>query len=200
MPVSTAAIPGQSIFNVNYTHEQLMFRFFAEQLGVVINLAVAGFGLCLGLVLFGFTLVKQQTTTFFSLGLSRTSLFLIRYLAGVVGLIVGVVIPLAISLALNYMALGANPGVFTQFAYVALGLFVLGLVSMSLAAIACLLAGTLGEALALCVALLGCVSVVAWGINALMGHLLVGNAYGELTYSQTATVSAGLLKIGRAHV
>jgi ABC-2 type transport system permease protein len=195
VPVSTAGIPDISIFNLSFTHDQLKFRFFAEQLPLVVILASAGYGLALGLVLYRFSVVKQQAATYFSLGLSRRALFLSRYLAGVLALVVGMVVPLAVSLLINRLALGATPGLFTQWLYVAFGLVMTGLVAFSVAAIACFVAGTGTEALALSAVLLGMVTAATWGLNALMDKLLIGNAYGEWLYSRTGTVADSLLRV-----
>jgi ABC-2 type transport system permease protein len=92
------------------------------------------------------------------------------------------------------MALGVTPGVFGQCLYLAFGLMVEGLIAMTVAAIASLLAGRSTEAFALSAASLGAVSVATWGTNALMERLLVGNAYGQLLYSRTAAVASSLLK------
>lgn len=195
IPVSTAAVPETSIFNLDYTHDQLKFRFFAEELSLPIILAAAGLGVALGLRSFGFLLVKRETTAFFSLPLSRAALFTTRYAAGVAAVLVSLLVPLVISLTLNILAVGVWSGLFGQFAYVCCGLVLVALVSFSLTAFACALSGTKTEALMCACALICSVSAVAWGLNSLMDWLLVGNAFGESLRSSGVAVADSLLSV-----
>lgn len=193
MPVSTAAVPQSSVFTLAYTHDQLRFRFFAGQLTSVVLLVTVVYGVGLGVALFRFALVRDQAAAFFSLGLGRTTLYCTRLVVGVLALAAGVLVPLAVSLLLNCLALGVTPGVTAQCVAVGACLFALGMVSLTASALSCLVAGTVTEALAFCAALLGSVTVVAWGLNALMSRLLIGNAYGALTSSRTTTVAPSLV-------
>lgn len=194
MPLSTAAVSHTSIFNLSYTHDQLKFRLFAEQLPVVIEFAVAVYGLGIGLVLFRFGLSRQQTAFYFSLGVSRRSMFVSRYAAGFFAILAAVLVPLGISVLLNCVALGVSPGLLVHSAYVAFGLLAVGLLAFTVTSAACVLAGTIAEAVVYTVSILGAVSIVAWGANALMNKLLVGSAYGRLTYAGTVSVGTSLLE------
>ncbi len=193
MPVSTAAVPQSSVFTLAYTHDQLRFRFFAGPLTPVVLLATVAFGISLGVALFRFALVRDQAAAVFSLGLGRVTLFCTRLVVGTLVLAVCLLVPLAVALLLNCLALGVTPGVVGQCAAVGAGLLVLGLISLAAAALSCLVAGTVAEALAFCAALLGSVTVATWGLNAVMSRLLVGNGFGALTSSQTTTVAPSLV-------
>ena len=193
MPISTAAVPQSSVFTLAYTHDQLRVRFFAVQLTPVVLLATVVFGVALGVALYRFALARDQAAAVFSLGLGRMTLFCTRLVVGALVLTVCLLVPLAVALLLDCLALGVTPGIFGQCAAVGAALLVLGLVSFTAAALSCLVAGTVTEALAFCAALLGAVTVVAWGLNALMSRLLVGNAFGALTSAQTTTVSPSLV-------
>lgn len=105
----------------------------------------------------------------------------------------GIGVPLAASLVVNIVALDVWAGVFEQFAYVFCGLFLTAAVACAVAAIACAVSGTLAEAVAFSAALLSGVSVAAWGLNALMDHLLVGSAFGAHLTNAVATVAPSLL-------
>ena len=194
MPVSTAAVPDTSIFNLDYVHDQMKWRFWADDLLYGVYFGVVLFGLVLGVRSFKFLLVKCETTAFLSLPLSRATLFATRMGACVVALVLGIGIPLAISLGVNIVALDVWDGLFADFAYVYVGLVVVGLLSCAVAVLSCTVSGTVSEAIAFAVALLALVSVGSWSLNALMNHLLVGNAYGEYLYNGTTVIAPTLLE------
>lgn len=193
VPVSTSVVNDISVFNVNYTHEQLKYQFFAQDLAPVVNAACVLFGAVLAVVLFRFLLVKRATTAFFSVGLSRMKLFFSRYAAGALCIVAGIAVPFAISLVLNYLALGLYEGEVHEFFFVTCGYVTVALVSFSLAGIAVICAGTLFETCSFAVALLAGVSVVLWGVGMLADYLLVGNAAGALLYGQAVEVAPSFL-------
>lgn len=193
VPVSTSVVNDISVFNVNYTHEQLKFQFYAQELAPVVNAACVLYGAVLAVVLFRFLLVKRATTAFFSVGLSRVKLFFSRYLAGAACIVVGIAVPFAVSLLLNHLALGLYDGEVHEFFYVACGYITVALVSFALAGIAVICAGTLFETCTFGVALLASVTVVLWGVGVLADCLLVGNAAGAALYGQAVQVAPSYL-------
>ncbi len=193
VPVSTCAVDDISVFNVNYTHEQLKYQLYAQSLGPAVNAAAAAFGAVLAIALFRFLLQKRSTTAFFSVGLSRVKLFCARWAAGVLCIVVGIGVPFAASLALNVAALGWYDGQLTEFFFVTCGYIVVALVAFSLAAAAVSCAGTLFETCAFACALLFSVTVVLWGVGVLSEFLLVGNAAGVAPYGQSDVVAPSLL-------
>ncbi len=194
VPVSTSVVNDISVFNVNYTHEQLKYQLYAQDLAPVVNAACVGFGAVLAVVLFRFLLEKRSTTAFFSVGLSRVKLYLSRYLAGALCIVVGIAVPFTISLLLNHLALGLYAGQLYEFFYVTCGYIVVALVAFSLASLATICAGTLFETCTFALALLFSVSVVLWGIGMLADYLLVGNAAGAALYGQDVLVAPSYLE------
>jgi ABC-2 type transport system permease protein len=194
MPISTAAIPDISVFNLDYTHDQLKWRFWASDMLYPVYACTILFGLVLGIRSFKFLLVKCETTTFLNLPLSRLALFATRALACLIALVLGIGIPLAISLGVNIVALNVWTGLFGDFFYVLAGLVLTGAVSCAIAVACCTLGGTVVEACTFAVAVLGSVTVGAWGLNALMSHLLVGNAFGAFLYNGTTAVAPTLVE------
>lgn len=192
-PVSTAGMPGSSIFNVDYTHDQLKYRFFDASFGPVITGAVLVYGMSLGITLLRFLHDRRQTVTYFSLGITRMRLLAVRLGAGCLMLFIGVGAPLAVSLALNLAALGYTPSVFGSFFYLLCGYLVLGLIPLFVAGIGSALAGTLLEAAAFSTCLLAIPSAALYGVGALMRRLLFGNASGMLLRSGTALAAPSLL-------
>lgn len=193
MPVSTAAIPDTSVFNVDFTHDQMKFRFWLDDLTYPVVLGVAVFGVALGVRAFRFLLVKCESTAVLSLPMSRSAVFGTRFAACLLALALGIGVPLVASLTVNIAALNVWEGLFAQFGYLFAGLFVTGAVSCAVAVVACAVSGTVAEAVAFATALLASVSVASWGMNAVMEWMLVGNAFGARLSSGTAEVAPSLL-------
>lgn len=193
VPVSTSVVDSVSVFNINYTHDQLKYQFYAPGLGLAVNMACVVYGAVLAVVLFRFLFVKRATTAFFSVGLSRTALFLSRYAAGALCVAVGVGVPFAATFALNCAALGMYEGMAQEFLYVLCGYLMVALASFSIAGIAVACAGTLFETCAFSTALLASVTIVLWGAGVLADHLLVGNAAGATLYGQSEVVAPSYL-------
>lgn len=194
IPFSTAGLPGNSIFNVEVTHQQMKFRFFLTELSWTLNFALVLFGLLLGIFLFRFLLDKKQSTTFFSLGLSRYALFCSRFFVGLLMIVTVVFIPMIVSLGLNLSALGNYTGLWESFWYLSFGMILLTTVSFSVSAISCIFAGTLLEAICFGTALLSSISALSYITNALMKKLLWGNPFGVSTYSETSEIADNLLE------
>lgn len=193
IPVSTSVIPDISIFNVDFTHDQLKFRFWAEALDYPVVLGSALAGLVLGIRSFRFLLVKREATAVLSLPLSRAQIFATRFGAAALACVLSIGLPMLVSLVLNVAALNIWSGLFSQFAYVLAGLLVSALLACAVGALACAVAGTVFEAAALSVALLAGVTVAMWGMNVLMQNMLVGNAFGATLLSTTHEVAPALV-------
>ncbi|MDR2106533.1 MAG: hypothetical protein LBP24_03915 [Coriobacteriales bacterium] len=192
-PVSTTAVPARSVFNVNYTHDQLKFRFFDEGLSFTVTLAVLVYGSALALVLLRFLRDRRASTAYLSCGIRRERLYAHRLCVGLLFLAVGIGVPLAISLALNVAALGWYDGELAAFLYVLCGYLASGLVAFTLTGIACVCAGTLFECVAFACARRAGVSVPAWGLDTLCAHLLVGSPFGRLPFGSDEPLAASLL-------
>ncbi|MCH4184302.1 MAG: hypothetical protein LKF61_02340 [Eggerthellaceae bacterium] len=195
MPVSTAAVPDVSIFNINYTHNQLKWRFWSNSMLYPVQACAILYGLALGIRSFSFVLVKCQTTTFLSLPLARSALFVTRMAACLLALIAGAGIPLAVSLMLNIAALGIWPGLFGDCAFVFAGLVLTGALTCVIGVFCCMLAGTIVEACIFSIVVLTLVSTGTWSLNVLMDYLLVGNAFGERLYGGMSIVAPGLVDV-----
>lgn len=195
IPVSTAGFPGSSIFNVEHTHQQMKFRFFAGNFGPAVNVAAVLYGGGLGLALYRFMLDKKQATAFFSLGMTRRKLFFVRYGVGIFLLLTGLVIPMLISLCLNVAALGVSTGLYAGFFYICAGLFLLGLAAFTLCAIGCCLAGTLFEAALFSLTLLLAPTLLCYSANIFMKQLLWGNAFGAVAHSGRVAVCPDLVSL-----
>lgn len=186
IPFSTAAIPQKSVFNINYTHQQLKFRFFLEDLSGAVAAAAVLIGVVLALALFGFLHDKRETTVFFALPVTRTALLAHRLLVGAGAILLIHTIPMGISLALNCKALGYYPGEGARCGYLIAGLVLVSLVSMLITTAGCVLSGTRGEAVLAAAGLLLLPYLVLFGVQRLFSVLFFGNPYGAVSYTGMA--------------
>lgn len=194
VPVSTAAVPSVSVFNLDYTHEQLKYQLFSPALAPAVTGACAVAGIAFAICLFHFVLARRAVTARFSLGIARCEIFAIRFGVGLVCCAIAVAVPFAVSFALNAASLGVYDGEVAACLYVAAGFVLTAAVSMALSTIAILLAGSPAEATVLTVALIGGVSVLAWTADALCSHLLAGFSWGVAAYNQVAPVEPSILE------
>ncbi len=193
VPASTSVVSSVSVFNVNYTHNQLKYQLYAQGLENAVNLLCVLFGAALAVVLFRFLLDKPAATAFFSVGVSRVKLFGVRFGVAVACLAVGIGLPFAASFVLNGMALGIYDGFIYETLYVLAGYLLVALVSFCVSTIAMTFAGSLFEGILFTLALLCSVSVALWGIGVLAVRLLVGNAAGAQLYDQSIEVAPSFL-------
>ncbi|MCD7795321.1 MAG: hypothetical protein LUH46_10720, partial [Alistipes sp.] len=193
MPVHPAGVSGDSIFNIDVTHDQLKFRLIHDSYLAVVLAGAVVLGMIGGIASFRFLQDKKETTIFFSLGLTRMRLFANRCVSGMVMLFLGIAIPMLVSMGLNIRALGVYDGLIRNTFYLTAGLTVTAVFSFLAAAIVSALAGTMAETIidafsgerehsmaALCV--LG--GIFSEGIdlkrNRLIGVLIVGTGLPQI--------------------
>lgn len=198
VPVSTAAVPGFSIYNIEHTHNQMKYRLYHESLDVILHGTVAGLGIVLALALFRFMLSKKSADAYFAFGIKRYKLLLLRLSSGALQLALAVGIPFVVSLLLNVQALakyGYTHEMFTGFFYMAAGYIVLGWVSFTAAALVCCMAGTVAEAASWSMLLLAAPSGLLYGINALAKTFLLGSAFGASASTGTVEISPHMIRL-----
>ena len=193
IPVSNIMLSQISIFNINFTHDQLKFRFFLENLTPVIAIWSIVYGVIVGLSLFRFINDKKETAFFFSMGITSTKLYANRLIVGLIFLKVAIVIPMTISFILNISALGVTPGLVASFFASTLSLLMLAALGFLLTSIACTLAGTIIEAIVYSGIFLSAQTLVTYLLNGLFKQLLLGNTYGEFTYTGTKPIYENLI-------
>ena len=187
-----------SVFNVDYTHEQIKFQFYAPSLSYVVNFAYAIFGAVLGIVLFRFLFAKRSITAYFSVGVSRIKLFVTRFVTGCTCVLLVAAVPFVLSLLINVIALGLYQGELEACAYTACGYALVALAAFCLASIASMRSGMLFEAVVFSAALLCGVSAVLWSVGVLSEYLLVGNAAGMTLYDQSVQVEPSYVEAAAA--
>lgn len=194
IPLSTSAVSEFSIFNVEYTHQQLKFRFAADNAAAFAGYAAFLAGAAAGMSLFSFVLDRRRSAFYFSLGLSRAQLYSIRLAAGALAMLIVTAVPTVVSVVLNMKALGGYEGMFAYSIAFFAALFLQSLCGLLIFAAACQLAGTIQEALFAGATLAAAPSVCAFFINALMKNFTWGNTFGASTYAM-AEIRPSLLKL-----
>lgn len=185
IPVSTSAVSEFSIFNVEYTHQQLKFRFAADNAAAFAGYVSFLAGAAVGISLFSFVLDRKRSAFYFSLGLSRTQLYIIRISAGTLAVLMITALPTAASVILNIKALGIYEGMYSYAAAFFMSLFLQSLCGLIIFAAACQLAGTVQEALFAGATLTAAPSVCALFVNSLMKSFTWGNTFGAATYAMS---------------
>lgn len=183
IPGSTAAFPEVSIFNLDYTHDQLKYRFAEESMLPVITGTAVLFACAVGLLLFSFLTDRRKSAFVLSLGLKREKLFFVRTGTGLLLFLITTGIPVGLSLALNRIALGNYPGMMASAGSIFVILVLQEMIVLLITAAACSIAGTLMEAVVLTATFLTAFPAVLTFLNALMKTFLWGNVYGETTYA-----------------
>lgn len=194
IPFATAGLPGDSIFNIEVTHQQMKFRLIHEQALPAVMVAAVCMGLLAGLSIFRFVQDKKETTIFFSLGITRTRLFVNRLLTGILILAGSIGIPMGLSIWLNIKALGNYEGLFQNGIYLTIGLFTVSLISFLAASAVSFVAGTLSETIVYWIGGMSSVTIICFGSNLLMKKLYWGNAWGVVNYSGVSQVLPNLLE------
>lgn len=183
IPVSTSAFNEFSIFNVEYTHQQLKFRLAAKGAAPAVGYAAFVIGAVVGTVLFSFVSDRKKSAFYFSLGMSRGRLFAVRAAVGTAAIFIVAAVPTMLSVVLNCRALGCYEGLVSYAAAFFVALFFQSLFGMIIFGSACLLSGTPQEALCAGITLSAAPSVIIFFINALMKNFTWGNIYGAYTYN-----------------
>jgi ABC-2 type transport system permease protein len=182
VPFGTAAVPGDSIFEVEVTHEQMKYRLIADGFVPAVQGFVVLLGFVAGFAAFRFVLDPGRSQTLFSFGLPRGGLYRSRFAAGAVLLFLAVFLPLTVSLVLNLAALGGYQGLVSAWLYLAFGLFVTAMAAFCCATLGCLLAGVAAEAVFFGAALLALPYAVSYAAGMFLKHLLWGNPFGAAPY------------------
>lgn len=131
-------------------------------------------GMFTALMLFKFAFKKKSVNVYFSVGLTRTRMFLNRILAGVTELFAVSVIPLFITFIVNVSLFGYNVHQLKLFAYYTFLLFTSGLAGLVIGAFAAAISGSIIEMAITSAATSGIVIAAAAFVGGLKDLLLRG--------------------------
>ena len=195
IPFGTAGIPGDSIFDISVTHEQMKYRLIGDGFLPAVQLCAVLFGFLAGLFTFRFLLDAGQSSAVFSLPMSRKSLYSGRVITGIISLAGAILIPIVLSFALNLAALGLHSKLIPASLYLFLGIFVTATAAFIIASIGTILAGNTGEAVFFSAALLASPYALTYCADSFLKHLLWGNPFGAQPYLGGAPILPRLTEI-----
>ncbi len=127
---------------------------------------------------FYFITSKKTVNVYFSLGISRKSLFLSKYLSGALLLAVSVFVPLFLTLIINLITLGFNFYIFKSFFIFLFSFLFVSFAAYSIGAAIFTCVGTVFEAGIFSGILLFLPDIIFFSIEYLMSKFLYGNPYG----------------------
>ncbi len=192
VPFSTAGLQGDSIFNIEVTHDQLKFRLIHEQALPYVLAGAVVMGVVCAVIMFYFLHDKKETTIFLSLGMTRSGIFRNRCLAGLTMLFLGIAVPMFISMILNLKALGGYDCLIRNSLYLTGGLFITAAVSFLVASCVSFLSGTVAETIVYWAGLMASPLIICHSFNLLLKILYWGNAWGVSGYGDTEMIKESL--------
>ena len=194
IPFFTAGLPGDSIFDIEVTHDQLKFRLINENIFTAVMAVSVIMGLMTGSCIFRFVQDKKETTIFFSMGMTRTQIFINRMSVAFSMLAVMTAVPMLLSVILNVSALGMYQALIRNALFLWAGLFLMASVSCVVSVIMCFISGSLMELMVYWICGMSAPTVLCLGFNMLMKKLYWGNAWGVTTYSGAEQIRESLLE------
>lgn len=132
----------------------------------------------LGVMLFRFIASKKTVNVFYSLGITRKSLFVSKYLAGILLLVVSVALPMLINLGINVAYFGSSWQLWSATAYYFWSFSILACFAFTVTAAVFSCVGTVAEGCVFPLAILGAPTIVLYCLQYLM-ETLYGNPYGH---------------------
>ena len=136
-------------------------------------------GLAMAICTFNFITSKKQVNVYYSLGITRTKLFLGKYIAGAILLSASIFLPLFIMLIANLGALGFSFVIFETFFLYLFTFLVVSLSAFTITATIFACVGTIFEAGIFSAIILFLPDILLYGIQTIMSKFLYGNPYGS---------------------
>ncbi|MCF0120634.1 MAG: hypothetical protein HUJ65_03255, partial [Oscillospiraceae bacterium] len=186
IPMPLFAFWETSLFNLEYTHLQLKFRFCSPELAPYIGYAAALFGAVLGGFYGRFLLERREAKFYLSLGVRRSSLMLTRIAAGAAVTVFALGIPLITAYIINLASLGSYTGMLSYFLTLTAGLILNALVFMLIFMLGCCFAGNRTEMTVYSASLLLMPEALTGCVNTSAAILLRGCVWGKVNHFGTA--------------
>lgn len=138
---------------------------------------------------FKFVAYKNTVNVFYSLGIKRTHLFLLRYLSGLTLIMLSILLPTVFSFIFNILKFGFSLKLFQIFIYYYLGLFSLGFFSYSLSALIFTTVGTVFEGLLFSFVFISLPNLAIKLCDIFEQNFVVGSPVGYSFSKETGTIS-----------
>ena len=153
--------------------------FFTSKYSLLVCLVFLAFsGLAMAACTFKFITSKKQVNVYYSLGITRTKLFLGKYFSGAILLCASILLPLLIILIANLAVLGFSGIIFKTFFLYLLSFLAITLSSFTITAAIFSCVGTIFEVGVFATVILFLPDILLYGIQTIMSTFLYGNPYG----------------------
>ena len=153
--------------------------FFGDKYMLLPCLVLLAFcGLAMAICTFNFITSKKQVNVYYSLGITRTKLFLGRYISGATLLSVSIFLPLFIMLIINLGVLGFSFEIFKVFFLYFFTFLIVSLSAFTITATIFACVGTNFEAGVFSAIILFLPDILLFGVETIMSKFLYGNPYG----------------------
>lgn len=156
----------------------ISFFFGDEYMLLPCLILIALCGLAMAICTFNFITSKKQVNVYYSLGITRTKLFLGKYIAGAVLLSTSIFLPLFIMLVINLATLGFSLVIFKTFFLYLFTFLIVSLSAYTITATVFSCVGTIFEAGIFSAIILFLPDIILYGIQTIMSKFLYGNPYG----------------------
>lgn len=142
---------------------------------IQVGMVMCGFLTAVTLFLFMFS--KKSVNVYFSMGITRTRLYLNRIISGVLAIGLAVLIPTAITLIINIRYFGSSSFLFNVFFFEFLSLFTSGLAGFAIGSLASTVSGSLVEAAITCGTLSFIPFFIGTALDDVKTYILKGYSY-----------------------
>ena len=193
VPFFTAGLPGDSIFNIEVTHDQMKFRLIHESVLPAVLGGCILMGAVCGITSFRFLQDKKETTIFLSLGMTRLQLFANRLITGMLMIFAGIAIPMIVSMALNIAVLGVYDGLVRNTFYLISGMTATAFISLAVTIVVGMVSGTVTEVILYWCGIMAAPFCICFCVNRLLKALFWGNAWGVMPYNGTEAIRPSLV-------
>ena len=170
---------GQTTGYISASSKYISYFFgTGEEMLLPALILVALAGLAMAICTFNFITSKKQVNVYYSLGITRTRLFLGNYLSGITLLTISTFIPLFITLILNLAFLGFSGIVFKTFFLYLFSFLLISISAFTITSAVFACVGTVFEAGVFSSIILFLPDIILFGIQSVMAKFLYGNPYG----------------------
>ncbi len=170
---------GQTTGYISASNKYITYFFGSgDELLLPTLVLVALTGLAMAICTFNFITSKKQVNVYYSLGITRTKLFLGNFLSGVTLLAISTFIPLFITLIMNLGALGFSGIVFKTFFLYLFTFLVISISAFTITSAVFACVGTIFEAGVFSSIILFLPDILLFGVQSVMSKFLYGNPYG----------------------
>lgn len=173
---SASTRQGEAAVTLKETYKYILMG--STEFSILAILVVVVCSVLLGVITFRFIASKKTVNVFYSLGITRKSLFVSKYLAGILMLVVSVALPLLLNLILNFSYLGSSWQLWSATAYYFWSFSILACFAFTVTAAVFSCVGTVAEGCFFPFVILGSPMIILYCLQYLM-ETLYGNPYGH---------------------